>query len=54
MQFNLRSVLVSFDFMIFIKGKYSTQSNVDLQAALLQKKSYKITITVSEINSINS
>ena len=34
---------ISIHFIIFIQGKYSSHKNVDLQTALLQKKSYKIT-----------
>ena len=32
--------------MIAIQGEYSRHANVDLQAALLQKKSYKFTINI--------
>ena len=35
--------------MIFIQGKYSNHKNVDLQTALLQKKSYKITVKLGII-----
>ena len=38
-----------FHFMIFIQAKYTSHANVDLQSALLSKKSYKITIKIKTI-----
>ena len=40
---------ISFHFMIFIQGKYSSHVKVDLQTALLQTKSYKITVMIKAI-----
>ena len=42
-------VFISFHFIIFIQGKYSNHKNVDLQTALSQKKSYKVTVKIGTI-----
>ena len=38
--------VIPFHLITFIQGKYSGHANVDLQTALLQKKSYKITVKI--------
>ena len=38
-----------FHFIIFIQGKYTSHADVDLQTALLPKKSYKITVKIKTI-----
>ena len=40
---------ISFRFLIFIQGKYSSHADIDLQTALLQKKGEKITIKIETI-----
>ena len=40
---------ISFHLIIFIQGKYSSHKNVDLQTALSQKKSYKVTVKIGTI-----
>ena len=43
-------MLISFHFIIFIQGKYSSyDDNIDLQTALLGKKSYKIRVIMGTI-----
>ena len=46
---NLNDHFISFHFIIFIQSKYSSHDNIDLQNALLQKKSYKITVKIGAI-----
>ena len=45
----LQFIFFPFHFIIFIQGKYSSHKNVDLQTALLQKKSYKIAVKIGTI-----